>query len=218
MASHRAARAPLAHHFDTLAQQHEANVLGMWIFLVTELLLFGALFLMYTAYRYVYPEVFAEGSRHLDLTLGTINTAVLIVSSLMVALAVHSVQVGATRFRTAFFLLLAMALGTAFLVIKGFEYYDHYLAREIPGIAFTWEGRNPQQIQIFFLMYFFMTGVHAIHLTIGVGVLGFVVLNTLFGRYSARYYVPVEMAGLYWHLVDVIWIFLFPLLYLVARR
>ncbi len=213
-----ALRAPLAHHFDTLEQQHDANVLGMWVFLLTELMLFGALFLMYTVNRYAYARVFEEGSRHLDLAFGAVNTAVLIVSSLLMALAVHSAQSGSSRFRTALLLMGTAALGTTFLVIKGFEYYHHWEAHEVPGLNWLWTGANAPQIQIFFMLYFFMTGVHAIHLIIGITLVAIMLLNTLRGKYNEMYYAPVEMTGLYWHLVDVIWVFLFPLLYLVAKH
>ncbi|TMC57531.1 MAG: cytochrome c oxidase subunit 3 family protein [Chloroflexi bacterium] len=218
MAKSHAVRAPLAHQFDTLEQQHSTNVLGMWIFLLTEIMLFGGLFLMYTTNRYLYARVFEEGSRHLDLALGSVNTVVLIVSSLMMALAVHSVQSGAPRVRTALFLALTAALGAMFLVIKGFEYYGHYLAHEVPGITFAWTGENARQMQIFFMLYSFMTGTHAVHLFIGISIVTLMLFNSLRGKYNELYYAPVEMTGLYWHLVDAIWIFLFPLLYLIARR
>ena len=218
MAKSEAVRVPLAHHFNTLEQQHSANVLGMWVFLLTELMLFGGLFLMYSANRYAYPAVFEEGSRHMNLALGTINTVVLIGSSLMMALAVHSVQSGSSRLRTALLLALTALLGAVFLVIKGIEYYEHYLAHEVPGLTFIWSGPNVGPMHIFFLLYFFMTGVHAIHLLIGIGLVTTMLLKTLRGRYNELYYSPVEMSGLYWHFVDVIWIFLFPLLYLVAPR
>jgi cytochrome c oxidase subunit 3 len=218
LAKSHALRAPLAHHFDTLEQQHSANVLGMWVFLLTELMLFGGLFLVYGVNRFAYARVFEEGSRHLDLTLGSFNTLVLIGSSLTMALAVHSVQTGSPRLRTALLLALTAALGATFLVVKGFEYYAHYLAHEVPGIDFVWAGVNIGPVHIFFLLYFFMTGVHAIHLVIGISLVSLMLLNTLRGRYNELYYAPLEMSGLYWHLVDVIWIFLFPLLYLVAVR
>lgn len=203
--------------FQTLEQQHDTRIFGMWVFLVTELMLFGALFTMYAVYRAFYPDAFAEGSRHLDVLLGGLNTAVLIMSSLCIALAVHTVRVSKDRFRLALFLLTAAGLGTLFLVIKGYEYYLHFIHGEVPVLNWTYQGANAGHVQLFFWLYFAMTGVHAIHLIIGIGLVGVISLHALLGNFSPEEYAPVEMTGLYWHFVDMVWIFLLPLLYLISR-
>jgi cytochrome c oxidase subunit 3 len=200
--------------FRDLAQQRETAELGMWIFLVTELLLFGGVFVSYTVYRYHYPAAFAEASRHLDTVIGTVNTAVLIISSLGMALAVYGAQT-AKRKRLLIGLIVGIVFGSAFMVLKGIEYYHHYLNQEFPGLAFDYTVPDAHAKQIFFFLYFAMTGLHAIHLTIGI-VMVCVVLFWAYRRaYSPEYYTPVENAGLYWHFVDIVWIFLFPLLYLI---
>ena len=204
----------LAPQFDSLEQQHETRTLGMWVFLMTELMLFGGLFTAYTAYRYVYPDAFAMGSSRLDMNLGAINTAVLIISSLTMALAVHSAQVGSGK-AIALFLILTMMLGTVFMGIKGVEYYHHYVERLAPGIAFDVTGPQARGIQLFMLLYFAMTGLHAIHLTIGIALVAVMLLFTWRGHVSQAYWTPIELTGLYWHFVDIVWVFLFPLLYLI---
>jgi cytochrome c oxidase subunit III len=203
--------------FETLEQQHETRTFGMWIFLVTELMLFGAMFTMYTVYRSFYSEAFAEGSRRLDLLLGGINTAVLIVSSLCMALAVHAARTNTNRIPQTLWLAATGALGTLFLVIKGYEYYLHYLHGEVPALNFQVAGPLAGQVQLFFWLYFAMTGVHAIHLIIGIGVVGIMVLRALLGHFRPNAYTPVELTGLYWHFIDIVWIFLLPLLYLISH-
>ncbi|MBI5030851.1 MAG: cytochrome c oxidase subunit 3 [Chloroflexi bacterium] len=200
--------------FESLEHQHETRTLGMWIFLMTELMLFGGLFTAYIAYRYVYPTAFVEASHHLHAPLGTLNTAILITSSLTMALAVHNAQLGKRRW-VALFLVLTIVLGSAFLGIKGIEYTQHYWERLAPGISFEYSGSQAHAVQLFFLLYFAMTGLHAIHLTIGIVIVAVVLLLSLLGRVSPMYWTPVELTGLYWHFVDVIWVFLFPLLYLI---
>jgi cytochrome c oxidase subunit 3 len=212
-----ATEAALAPQFESLEQQHETNVFGMWVFLLTELMLFGGIFTAYATYRYFYPDAFVEGSRHLNLTLATINTVVLIASSLMMALAVRSAQVG-SGVGSILFLALTGLLGAAFLGIKGVEYYEHYLDHTVPGLDFAFAGPHAPQVQIFFMLYFAMTGVHALHMIIGIGIVIVMMVRSFFGHFSPDYYSPIEMAGLYWHFVDIVWIFLFPLLYLVARH
>jgi cytochrome c oxidase subunit 3 len=204
----------LESQFRDLEQQREAASLGMWIFLMTELLLFGALFTAYAVYRLSYPAVFAAASRDLEAGLGAINTAVLIGSSLGMALAVYGAQTGGRR-RLLFGLALAVVLGTAFMVIKGVEYYHHYLNAEFPGLRFDYARPHAREAQVFFFLYFAMTGLHAVHLTVGI-LLVLLILWKAYGRaYSPDYYTPVELSGLYWHFVDIVWIFLFPLLYLI---
>jgi cytochrome c oxidase subunit III len=210
-------RAILDPQFDSLEQQHHARTFGMWIFLVTELMLFGAAFTLYAAYRVFYPEAFAEGSNHLDLAIGGINTVVLIVSSLMMALAVQRAQMGSGRITIALLLLLTAGLGTVFLGLKGYEYYLHVVNHEIPGVDFHFEGPLAQQVELFFFLYFAMTGVHAIHLIIGISLVGVMIVRSMLGHFTPASYTPLELTGLYWHFVDIVWVFLLPLLYLIGR-
>jgi cytochrome c oxidase subunit 3 len=209
-------RPPLvAEQFDTLEQQHEANTLGMLVFLGSELMFFGMLFTTYTAYRVRYPEAFAEGSRHLDLILGGVNTVVLIVSSLMMVLAEHSAQRGDRRWLPRY-LGLAILLGLLFLGLKGLEYDQHAQEQLLPGIDFSFGGAAANQAQLFFLFYYAMTGLHAVHLTGGVAIACIMLVLAWRGGLLGAEHWPVEMLGLYWNFVDVIWLFLFPLLYLVG--
>ncbi|MBV9580063.1 MAG: cytochrome c oxidase subunit 3 family protein [Chloroflexi bacterium] len=204
---------PLGHHFNTLEQEHEASEFGMWIFLMTELMFFGALFVAYIFYRTVYSDGFAEGSRHLELSYGGPNTVILIVSSLTMVLAVRSAQLGAQR-RLFWYLIATAVLGTIFMVIKGAEYYQHYLDGEVPGLNWTYAGPYANQVQLFFFAYFALTGLHSIHLTIGICVVLVIAFMARRGAFLTRHHVPVEMMGLYWHFVDIVWMFLLPLLYL----
>jgi len=207
----------LQHHFDSMEQQRDASALGMWVFLVTEILFFGGLFLAYTVYRAQYPRAFAEASRHLDITLGTLNTAVLIISSLTMALAVYSAALG-RRKAIMGFLGATMALGATFLGVKAVEYTHKFHDHLVPGPGFRFPGPDAKQAEIFFSLYFAMTGLHAAHMIIGLGLLTVLVLQARKGRYGPEYYTPVEISGLYWHFVDIVWIFLFPLLYLIGRH
>jgi len=207
----------LKHHFDDLGQQKEAATLGMWAFLATEVLFFGGLFAAYLIYRVWYPETFGEASRTLDITLGTVNTMVLIMSSLTMALAVHAAAVDHRR-TLMIFLVLTMILGAVFLGIKGVEYYDKFTHHHIPGATFHFEEGDPAHAQLFFSLYFAMTGLHAAHMVIGFGMLSVLLFMAWRGAFSSTWHTPVEMIGLYWHFVDIIWIFLFPLLYLVDRH
>jgi cytochrome c oxidase subunit 3 len=204
------------HHFDSLQQQHEASTLGMWIFLITEVMFFGGLFMAYMIYRIWYPEAWSEGSRELDITLGGFNTVVLIGSSLTMAFAVRSAQTG-KRTGTMTWLVLTMLLGLTFLVVKYFEYKHKWDLNHIPGPNFVFEGPHGDQVQIFLSLYFMMTGLHALHMVIGFGILSTILWMAYKNRFSPEWYTPVEMSGLYWHFVDIVWIFLFPLLYLVDR-
>jgi cytochrome c oxidase subunit 3 len=206
----------LQHQFDTLQQQQESATLGMWLFLVTEVMFFGGLFTAYLLYRIWYPEAWAIGSLELDVVLGGINTVVLIGSSLTMALAVRAAQTGAPR-ATVNWLLLTMALGSTFLVIKGFEYAHKFHEHHVPGPNFQFEGPQANRVEIFLSLYFAMTGLHAVHMVIGVGLLAVITWMAYRRRFSPDWYAPVEMSGLYWHFVDIVWIFLFPLLYLVDR-
>ena len=200
-----------------MVQQYAADSLGMWAFLLTEIMFFGGLFLGYTVYRSMYPEAFAEASHHLDIWLGSINTAVLITSSLSMALAVHSAQTNQRRGLIRF-LLLTVLLGLVFLGIKGTEYLHKFEEHLIPGANFAYPGPHAHQVQLYFSFYFGMTGLHAFHMIVGIGLLAALVWQAGRGRFSSDYYAPVELIGLYWHFVDIVWIFLFPLLYLLGRH
>jgi cytochrome c oxidase subunit III len=207
----------LQHHFDTLQQQQEASTLGMWLFLVTEVMFFGGLFMAYMLYRLWYPEAWSEGSLELDIVLGGINTVVLILSSLTMALAVRAAQTGFPK-ATVTWLVLTMALGMTFLVIKFFEYEHKFELNHVPGPGFTFEGPHARQVEIFLSLYFTMTGLHALHMIIGFGILSVITWMAYKRRFSPEWYTPVEMSGLYWHFVDIVWIFLFPLLYLLGAH
>ncbi len=202
----------LKHQFETIEQQQESSTLGMWAFLVTEVMFFGGLFGAYTVYRFLYPEAFAAASHHLNYVIGAINTAVLIGSSMTMALAVRAAQLGNRRNQVVF-LLLTIVLGSTFLAVKVVEYHDKFVHHLVPGPHFHFEG--PPEAQLFFGLYFAMTGMHAVHMIIGIGMLATLTVLASRGRFSADYYTPVELGGLYWHFVDIVWIYLFPLLYLI---
>jgi len=236
--AHHAHHPAQQHHFDTMTQQKEAAVLGMWVFLLTEILFFGGLFVAYMIYRVWYFDAFAEASRRLSLFWGGLNTAVLIGSSLTMALAVRAAQTNNRKW-TVNWLVLTMILGCVFLGVKVIEYEDKFANYEVPGANYNWmyheehaaaEGHpvaprelhlTPEQLQrttqIYFSLYFTMTGLHALHMIIGVGLMMVITRMAWKGKFDADYYTPVEMSGLYWHFVDIVWIFLFPLLYLVER-
>jgi cytochrome c oxidase subunit III len=214
--AHAAHHPALQHQFEDLAQQQESATLGMWLFLVTEVMFFGGLFMAYLLYRVWYPEAWTLGSLELDLVLGGVNTVVLIGSSLTMAFAVRAAQTGFPR-ATVVWLLITMALGLVFLVIKGFEYAHKVHEHHVPGPNFVWDGPHGPQVEIFLALYFTMTGLHALHMVIGFGLLSVIAWMAYRRRFTPEWYSPVEMAGLYWHFVDIVWIFLFPLLYLVDR-
>jgi cytochrome c oxidase subunit 3 len=204
------------HHFETMEQQFEASTLGMWLFLVTEVMFFGGLLTAYLIYRIWYPEAWSEGSLELSIRLGGFNTIVLIGSSLTMALAVRAAQTGWRR-GTIWYLAGTMALGMTFLVVKYFEYKEKFDHHHVPGANFQFEGPHANQVEIFFALYFGLTGLHALHMVIGFVLLSVILWMAYRGRFSPKWYTPVEMSGLYWHFVDIVWIFLFPLLYLVDR-
>jgi cytochrome c oxidase subunit 3 len=204
------------HHFETMEQQQEAATLGMWVFLVTEIMFFGGLFMAYLLYRVWYPEAWSEGSEELDIVLGGLNTVVLISSSLTMAMAVRSAQTGRQR-ATVRWLLITMVFGLTFLVVKFFEYKHKYELNHIPGANFSFDSPHEAQVEIFLSLYFAMTGLHALHMIIGIVLLSIIAWMAAKRRFSPEWYTPVEMSGLYWHFVDIVWIFLFPLLYLVDR-
>jgi cytochrome c oxidase subunit III len=207
----------VAHQFDDAEQQFEASSLGMWLFLAQEVLFFGGLFATYAYYSFVYTDAFEAASNHMSLLLGGINTVVLIGSSLTMVFAVHAAQVGSKRGQIGW-LLATMLLGTVFLCIKGLEYAHKFHEGLVPGALFTYHGPDAPQHQLFLCLYFAMTGLHALHMIIGIGVLATLVVLARRDWFGPHYYTPVEMTGLYWHFVDLVWIFLFPLLYLIGRH
>jgi len=210
--------AVVAEQFDDRVQQHEASSLGMWIFLATEIMFFGGLFTGYTIYRNLYTSAFETASHLLNAKIGAFNTVVLICSSLTMALAVHAAQTG-KRKRLIAFLLSTMGLGAVFLYIKFvLEWHHEYLDGLAPGLHFTYAGPHASRVELFFCFYFIMTGVHAVHMIVGEGVMTVLLVMAWRGAFSPEKYNPIEMMGLYWHFVDVVWIFLFPLLYLLGAR
>ena len=208
---------PLAHQFDDVPQQRRAVSLGMWAFLANEVMFFGGLFLTYTIYRFTYPHAFHDGSHHLDVQLGTFNTVVLITSSLTMALSVWAAERGKRRMLVGC-LLATIVLGMVFVGVKGIEYHDKWVHHLVPGPYFHWDGEDGAHVQLFYSLYFAMTGFHALHMLIGFGLLAWLVIDAQRGRFGPSYWAPVETVGLYWHFVDIVWIFLFPLLYLIGRH
>ena len=208
-----------AHQFDDLEQQHEAARLGMWAFLASEVMFFGGAIAAFAVYRFLEPHAFALASRHLDLPLGSINTVVLIGSSFTMALAVRAASLGARRTQVVG-LLLTMLLGSAFLVVKGVEYHHKWVDHLVPGPYFDFEG--PPAIArtawIFFSFYFVLTGLHALHMVIGLVIVAIAAAKASRGAFTPEHHSMLEVTGLYWHFVDVMWIFLFPLLYLIGRH
>ena len=206
----------LQHHFDNMPQQAEASTLGMWVFLVTEIMFFGGLFMAYLAYRWMSPSGFQEASHHLNIYWGTANTAILIVSSLTMALGVRAAQTSQPRGTQVAWLLATITFGLAFLGIKAIEYHDKFVDHIVPGPYFQWEGHYPKAAEQFYSLYFAMTGLHALHMIIGIGIMSVILVMAWRRTFDSDYYTPVEVAGLYWHFVDIVWIFLFPLLYLIG--
>jgi cytochrome c oxidase subunit 3 len=211
------AAGPLHHHFDDLHQQKSSVTLGMWLFLVTEVMFFGGLFMAYIFYRAAHPEAFVAASHHLDVTLGTVNTVVLIGSSFTMAMAVHAGEQG-NRSQIQLFILLTMLLGTVFLGIKAYEYHHKWVEHLVPGASFVFEGPHEKPAHVFFILYFIMTGLHATHMVIGMGIMITLLIWNRQGRFTKKYSSQVHVSGLYWHFVDIVWIFLFPLLYLISRH
>jgi cytochrome c oxidase subunit 3 len=219
-------RPELLHHFADPQQQRDASSLGMWVFLATEIMFFGGLFCAYLIYRHLYFPDFAAASKSIDVKLGATNTAVLICSSLTVVLAVWAAQT-ARRTLLLVSLALTMLLGLTFLGIKGIEYKQKFGEHHVPGVSFDFhetvpghprQYANPQHAQIFFSLYFVMTGLHALHMIIGLGIFLWLFLMAYKGRFTPEYHTPIEIGGLYWHFVDIVWIYLFPLLYLIDRH
>ncbi len=231
-----------AHQFEDLEQQRETCTLGMWAFLATEVMFFGGLFTGFLVYRFTSHEAFMRGSHQLNVWLGFLNTFVLLTSSLTVALAVHAGQLGDRRLQVRY-LLATLALAFVFLGVKAVEYTEEYHKHLVPGLNFSTyalgldepSGPRPPSIanaqqkplsgndftaarsEMFFVFYFFMTGLHAIHIVIGIGVFAVITRMAARGRFTPESHLPLELSGLYWHFVDIVWVFLFPLLYLIDR-
>ena len=215
---HAEAGAPVhhhAHHFDSAEHEFEAAKQGMWIFLVTEVLMLGGLFVAYGVFRGLYPEMFHEAHRFLNVKMGALNTVVLITSSLTMALGVSAAQ--RTEYKkSARFLSATFLLACCFLVVKYFEYSAKFHHGLLPGGLFHNEEITHPKAPLFFSMYFVMTGIHGLHVVIGMGLIAWILRRTLKREFSSAYYTPVELVGFYWHFVDLVWIYLFPLLYLVG--
>ena len=207
----------LQHHFETPEQQKDSASIGMWTFLLTEIMFFGGLFLAYFAYRQAYPAAFASASNKTNVLIGAFNTTVLICSSLTMALGVHFAALGKRKL-LVLMLILTLVLGCAFLGVKAYEYHDKWVHHEVPGLHFECENCvDAGHTQLFFSLYFGMTGLHASHMIIGVAVLLVLIWQASKGKFTPSWYTPIENFGLYWHFVDIVWIFLFPLLYLIDR-
>jgi cytochrome c oxidase subunit 3 len=206
-----------AHHFASAEDEFEAAKQGMWIFLVTEVLMFGGLFVAYGIFRGLYPEMFHAAHKLLAVKMGAINTVVLITSSLTMVLGVTSAQKG-QRDRSILFLVFTMLLACCFLVVKYFEYTHKFHDGLLPGGFFTNAEllKEHPKAPLFFSLYFMMTGLHGIHVLIGMGLIAWILRRTTRGEFSSSFYTPVELVGFYWHFVDLVWIYLFPLLYLVG--
>ncbi len=206
-----------SHHFDSAEHEYESDKQGLWLFMVTEILMFGGLFVAYAIFHTIYPEMFAEGASHLDWKMGFVNTLVLITSSLTMAMGVYYNQ--QNKPKIAFWnLIVTILLGCCFLVIKYFEYSGKFHHGIFPGRLLDMAVVNPEHsnIGLYFGLYFCMTGLHGIHVVVGMGLIAWVALKTYRGEFNQNYFTPVEGVGIFWHIVDLIWIFLFPLLYLVG--
>jgi cytochrome c oxidase subunit 3 len=214
----RSAAVPMvARQFDDAAQQRTAATMGMWLFIATEILFFGAMFLGYTVYRYAYPQSFAEASRHTLIVFGSTNAAVLLISSTTMAFAVYAAREN-RRQRLVLFLVLTASLGALFLAIKGFEYSREISEHLLPGSSFHIVAAEPAKAEMFFYIYWLMTGVHALHVTIGIILILIFAARAYFTNAFVSHDTPVDLLGLYWHFVDIVWVFLFPLLYLFHRH
>lgn len=210
------AAAPAGHaaHFNDSEQRLAADLLGMWAFLCTEILFFGGLFAVYAVYRWAYPEGFVEGSHHLDFWIGTINTAVLLTSSVFVALGDHALKSGRPRVVRRC-LMAAWILGATFLVLKGVEYQHKFAEGLVPGRALLIVDQHPEPVELFLILYFALTGLHAVHMVVGLGLLAWLARRVRRSLVTRDEPAAMEITGLYWHFVDVVWVFLYPLLYLV---
>lgn len=205
----------LHHHFTDVEQQKDSAKIGMWFFLLTEVLTFGGLFCAYAVYRAWHPEMFFEAHKVLSVPMGTLNTVVLITSSLTMALAIRCLQINKSR-QAIIHLALTFALAGTFMVVKYFEYTHKIHVGQLPGRFYEFGDIAATNPHIFFGLYFAMTGLHGLHVLIGMALILWLIIRVRKGHFSSAYYTPVEMTGLFWHLVDLIWIFLFPLFYLIG--
>jgi len=202
--------------FATMRQQADTAALGIWVFLATEVLFFSGMLLAYTVLRHAYPEGFAEAGRDTKIVIGSVNTAVLLTSSATMAWAVHTAKLGHRKLLTIL-LVATAALGLVFVGLKGIEYAQEYAERLVPGLDFSADSRHAHAIELFYFLYFALTGIHAVHLSIGIVIVGIMAWRASRGAFGPGYYTPVEITGLYWHFVDLVWIFLYPLIYLNGR-
>ena len=205
----------LREQYGTAEQQRDTSTVGMWIFLATEVMFFGGLFAGFAVYRMYYTQGFTEGSAEMEILLGAINTAVLITSSLTMALSVYSISVG-KQLQTYLLLFATAVIGLVFLAIKFTEYYIHYQHHKVPGVWFESASPNHGAIEMFFVYYFCMTGLHAVHMIIGISLVVLFAFRTALGRFNAEYHTPITILGLYWHFVDIVWVFLFAIFYIAG--
>lgn len=204
-----------AHHFKSIKHEYEASKQGIWLFMATEILMFGAIFVAYMIFHALYPATFAEGSKYLDWRMGFFNTLVLIFSSLTMALGIYYSQINQKN-KAVISLLLTLLCGVIFMVVKYFEYTHKFHLGIFPGKYFAMEGAENANLALYFSFYFVMTGLHGLHVLIGMGLITWVMIRAMRGEFSSQFFVPVEGVGIFWHIVDLIWIFLFPLLYLIG--
>ena len=207
--------AAVQQQFDDPSQQKEAAMLGMWAFIATEVLFFGVLFAAYVVCRWRFPLAFVEGSAHTDFAMGTTETAILLTSGCLAAIALRQIQLDRAR-QSAVLLMITSALGMAFLILHGMEYHDEFEEGLIPGIRYTQTGPDARGVELFFSLYYVITGFHSLHVLIGVVVLLVMAIRSWRGAFSSAYYTPIEITGLYWSLVDIAWIFVYPAIYLVG--
>lgn len=213
--THAPGERPHAHHFDNAEHEYQSSKQGVWLFLCTEILMFGGLFVAYALFHRMYPELFKAGSTHLDWKLGAVNTVVLLFSSLTMALGIYYNQLR-NKNMAALMLIITLVCGFIFLGVKWVEYSHKFHEGLYPGAMFSGEVGEVKNLALYFSFYFMMTGLHAIHVVTGMGLIAWVLVRTLRGEFGPDYYTPVEGVGLFWHLVDLVWIYLFPLLYLVS--
>lgn len=202
-----------AHHFDSADHEYESSKQGVWVFMVTEVLMFGALLMGYLIFKGLYPEVFIQGGDTLNWKLGATNTVVLILSSLTMALAIYYIRIN-NRKVALINLAVTLVCGFIFMGIKYYEYTHKFHLGIFPGKYFAAEGFLPDA-PLYFSFYYLLTGLHGLHVLIGMGLITWIMIRMARGTYSSQHWTGVEGVGIFWHLVDLVWIYLFPLLYLV---
>ncbi len=204
-----------AHHYRDGEHEFQASLLGVWVFLATEVLMFGGLFVAYVIYHNMYSDMFAEGAKFLDWKLGALNTVVLLFSSLTMAMSIHFIQKNKIK-KASLSLMVTLFCGFLFILVKYFEYSHKFHMGLFPGELFTYTGAQHSNLALYFSFYFCMTGLHGLHVLMGMGLIAWVLVRNMRGEFHVHYYTAVEGVGLFWHLVDLIWIYLFPLLYLIG--